>query len=65
MTALYNVLVKIDESLPWIELKGEYVTRKEAREAAQRAFGKIVFKFVNVPDERKAIKTFVTVKARR
>ncbi len=33
--ALYIVWAKVDESLPWIELKGIYGTRKAAKEAAR------------------------------
>lgn len=31
----YAIWIKIDETLPWIELKGRYSTRKEAKLAAK------------------------------
>jgi len=36
---LYAVWIKIDDTLPWIELKGTYQTRGEARKAAKKVLG--------------------------
>jgi hypothetical protein len=62
---MYYVMVKIEESLPWIELKGEYISRTEAKQAAQRVMQRIGMKIANIPDEKRSIKTVVTVRAKR
>jgi hypothetical protein len=58
--AVYCIIVKIDQDLPWIELRGEYATRREARQAARIAAGKIGFKIANVPQDRELVKALVT-----
>jgi hypothetical protein len=50
---LYTVLIRVDETLPWIELKGEYETRKEAQRAAAKAIEKMAVTVVNVPQGRR------------
>lgn len=62
--SMYYVMVKIEESLPWIELKGEYATRTEARQAAQRVMQRIGTKIANIPDEKRSIRAVVTVRAK-
>jgi len=62
---MYYVMVKIEESLPWIELKGEYISRTEAKQAAQRVMQRIGMKIANIPDEKRSVKTVVTVRAKR
>jgi hypothetical protein len=62
---LYMVWVKIDESLPWIELKGEYQNRKEAREHAKQALRNAKIKLVKVADKKKPLKALATAKAVR
>jgi ribosomal protein S11 len=61
---MYCVMVKIEESLPWIELKGEYATRTEARQAAQRVMQRIGMKIASIPDEKRPMKALVTVRTR-
>jgi hypothetical protein len=56
--ALYTILVKIDETLPWIELQGIYQTRK----AAQEALSNIRTKIVEVPEKKRQIRALVTVR---
>ncbi len=63
--SMYYVMVKIEESLPWIELKGEYATKTEARQAAQRVMQRIGTKIANIPDERRSMRAVVTVRAKR
>jgi hypothetical protein len=63
--SMYYVMVKIEESLPWIELKGEYATRTEARQAAQRVMQRIGTKIANIPDEKRSMRAVVTVRAKR
>lgn len=59
---LYGVWVKIDETLPWIELERTYETRKSAQKAAKELRDKIIVKIVGIDKDRKEMKTLVTVK---
>jgi len=59
---LYAIWVKIDETLPWIELSGTYQTEKEARKIARELLSKIRVKVVKVEKERKQMKAIATVK---
>jgi len=61
---MYCVMVKIEESLPWIELKGEYATRTEAKQAAQRVMQRIGMKIASIPDEKRPMKAFLTVRTK-
>jgi hypothetical protein len=62
---LYATWIRIDETLPWFELKGEYATRREARQAAEQALNKVMLKIVNIPQEGKPLKALATVRIRR
>ncbi|MEM2666877.1 MAG: hypothetical protein QXV65_03920 [Candidatus Bathyarchaeia archaeon] len=62
MVEVYAVWIKIDETLPWIELKGTYETRGEAKKAAKDALKTIKVKIVKVDVERKPLKAAVIVK---
>lgn len=62
MKTLYAVWVKIDEALPWIELKGTYETRKEAQKAAKELLGKIEVKIVGFNKKRKEMKALLVMK---
>lgn len=64
MEHLYYTWIRIDKTLPWIELKGEYQTRKEARQAAEEAIRDIMVKVVNVPEQRKPIKQLATIRTK-
>ena len=59
---LYAVWIRIDETLPWIELNGVYQTRKEAQEAAKEFLSKINVKIVKAEKERKQMKAVVAIK---
>jgi hypothetical protein len=59
---LYAIWVKIDETLPWIELSGTYQTEKEARKIARELLSKIRVKVVKVEKERRQMKAVATVK---
>jgi hypothetical protein len=61
---LYSIWIRIDNTLPWIELKGEYETRKEARQAARIAISRIAVKLVNTTQKRKPTEALVAVRAR-
>jgi hypothetical protein len=62
---LYAVWIRIDETLPWIELKKAYATRKEARQAAQYAIGRLAAKLVRISQEDKPLKVLATVRINR
>lgn len=59
---LYVIWVKIDETLPWIELSGTYQRREEARKIARELLSKIRVRIVEVEKERRQMKAVVTVK---
>jgi hypothetical protein len=59
---LYAIWVKIDETLPWIELNGTYQTEKEARKMAKELFSKITVRIVKVEKERRQMKAVATVR---
>ncbi|MGC8895233.1 MAG: hypothetical protein ACP5LB_00495 [Candidatus Bathyarchaeia archaeon] len=60
---MYIVWIKIDETLPKIELKGEYQTRSEAKKAAQQILSDIKVEIVNASEKRGSIKALATAKA--
>ena len=62
---LYVVWIKIDETLPWIELKGEYQTRREAKEAANEFLNVVKIKIMEIPEKRSPMKALEFVKATR
>ena len=62
---LYTVWIKIDETLPWIELKGEYQTRREAKKAANESLSMTKIKIVEIPEKRRPMKALEFVKATR
>jgi hypothetical protein len=56
---MHAVWIKIDESLPWIELKGTYETRKNAKEAADNCLCRTQIKIVTIPERSKQLKEAV------
>jgi hypothetical protein len=62
---LYAVWIRIDETLPWIELKGEYQTRREAKKAAIASLSMMKIRAVEIPEKRSSIKALALVKATR
>jgi hypothetical protein len=62
---VYIVWVKIDDTLPKIELKGEYQTRKEAKKAAQQILSNIKVEIVNASTKRNSVKALATAKTIR
>ena len=62
---MYAVWIRVDETLPWIELKKEYATRKEARQAAQCVVGRLAVKLVRISQEDKSLKVLATVRINR
>jgi len=59
---LYAVWIKVDETLPWIELKGTYQTRREARKGAKDFLSSIKVKVVATPEKRKQMKALATIR---
>jgi len=59
---LYAVWIKIDDALPWIELKGTYQTRREAEKAAEDSLNNIKVKIVTIPEKRKPMKALATIR---
>jgi hypothetical protein len=59
---LYAVWVKVDETLPWIELKGAYQTRREARRAAEGFLNSTQMKIVSMPEKRNQMRALATIK---
>jgi len=59
---LHAVWIKIDETLPWIELKGTYETRREAKEAAKNCLGKTQMKIVSMPEKSRQLKAVATIR---
>jgi len=62
---LYTVWIKIDETLPWIELKGEYETRREARKRANEFLSSAKTKIVEIPEKKRPMKPLAYVKTAR
>jgi len=58
-------MVKIDDTLPWIELKKNYQTRKEAKQAAEDFLKSMQMKVVAMPEKALTIKQRTSVKSRR
>jgi hypothetical protein len=61
---LYTLWIKIDETLPWIELKGEYQTRTEAKKRAEEFVNSIETKIIEIPEKKKLMKPLAYVKTR-
>jgi hypothetical protein len=59
---LFAVWIKVDETLPWIELKGAYQTRREARRAAEGFLNSMQMKIVSVPEKRSQMKVLATIR---
>jgi len=59
---LHAAWIKIDETLPWIELKGTYETRKDARQAAENVLCKTHIKIVAMPEKNQQLKVIATIR---
>jgi hypothetical protein len=59
---MYSAWVKIDDSLPWIELKEAFQTKIEAQEAIKEKLSKVKIKIVEMPQRKKQITPSITVK---
>ena len=59
---LYAIWVKIDDTLPWIELKETYQTRGEAGKAAEEVLKNAGIKLAKVAEKGKRMKALATVR---
>ena len=57
---LYAVWIKIDETLPWIELKGKYRTKREAKKAARDVLDRVEIRVVEMPEKKRQVKALAT-----
>ena len=57
---LYAVWIKIDETLPWIELKGKYRTKREAKKAARDVLDRVEIRVVEMPEKKRIVKALAT-----
>jgi hypothetical protein len=46
---MYTAWIKIDDSLPWIELKETFQTKTEAEESAKEKLNAVKIKIVKLP----------------
>jgi len=59
---MYSAWVKIDDSLPWIELKEVFQTKNEAQGAIKEKLSKVKIKIVEMPPRKSPIKASITAK---
>ena len=59
---MYSAWIKIDDSLPWIELKEVFQTKTEAQEAIKEKLSKVKIQVVEMPSRNNSIKASITVK---
>ena len=59
---VHAIWIKIDESLPWIELKGTYGTRKDAKKAAKSCIHRTQVRIVAIPENRKQLRAIATTR---
>jgi len=59
---LYAIWIKIDETLPWIELKEACQTKKEAEKAAEDFLKCLHMKIVEIPAKKEQMKALATVR---
>jgi PDZ domain-containing secreted protein len=59
---MYSAWIKIDDSLPWIELEETFHTRAEAQEAMKEKKSKVKVKIVNASKSERQIKASITLR---
>jgi hypothetical protein len=59
---MYSAWIKIDESLPWIELEETFRTKAEAQKAAKERLSKAKIKISKLPKQETKIKAKVIVR---
>jgi hypothetical protein len=56
------VWIKINETLPWIELENEYQTRVEARKEVEKILNNATIRIVSEQKKAKRVKVLVAIK---
>ena len=59
---VYTVWIKINETLPWIELENEYQTRVEARKEVEKILKNAKIRIVSEQKKAKRVKVLVAIK---
>jgi hypothetical protein len=59
---LYSACIKLDSTLPWIEIEGEFHTKEQARAAAEQYLKRAAVKIVNNQEKKRQLKALVTVR---
>jgi hypothetical protein len=59
---MYSAWIKIDDSLPWIELEGTFQTKAAAQEAVKERRSKVKIKIVKMSKQEKQIKATIRVR---
>jgi hypothetical protein len=59
---LHAIWIRLDETLPWIELKGTYGTRKDAKEAASNCLNRTQIKIVAIPEKNKPLRPIAAIR---
>ena len=54
---MYSAWIKLDESLPWIELEDAFQTKAEAQKAVEEVLNKAKIKISKLPKQEKKRKT--------
>jgi hypothetical protein len=49
---MYSAWIKLDDSLPWIELEKAFQTKAEAQKAAQEVLRKVQIKISGLPNKK-------------
>ena len=53
---MYSAWIKIDESLPWIELEEAFQTKAEAQKAVKEILSRARIKISKLPKQEKRVK---------
>jgi hypothetical protein len=53
----YSAWIKLDDSLPWIELEEAFQTKAEAQKAVKEVLSKAKIKISKLPNNIKRVKT--------
>ena len=62
---MVSIWVKIDKTLPWIELNGTYETQKEAKKAAETFLNSLQLRIFSTPEKKRKLRALVTMQTRR
>jgi hypothetical protein len=54
---MYSAWIKLDDSLPWIELEEAFQTKAEAQKAVEEVLNKAQIKISKLPNKKKRAKT--------